>query len=188
MVCKESIYKIIPKEVLSEIFNDFELDIDEGEHGFSHWARVIHNGLEISQENEANPNVIIAFGMFHDIKRENEYEDPEHGFRGGELLMSYKGRVNLTLQELETARIACSGHTSELYSRDLDVGTCWDADRLDLYRVGKLPDVKYLNNDYSKRKEVIDEASDRAEEGYIPDWALDIYDELIVPIIERKNK
>jgi len=36
MITKEDIYNIIPKETLTEIFKDFELDLDEGIHGFSH--------------------------------------------------------------------------------------------------------------------------------------------------------
>lgn len=185
---KEDVYNLIPKEVLTEIFEEFELDIDGGVHGFGHWARVVDNGIEICKNNGANPNVAIGFGLFHDVKRENDNDDPDHGFRGGELLFEFKDRTNFTEEELFKIKEACTGHTGELHHDDLDVGTCWDSDRLDLYRVGIEPDVKYLNNEYSMNEDVIDRACDRAEMEYMSPWAIEIYDEIITPLLERKEE
>ena len=39
---------------------------------------------------------------------------------------------------------ACRCHTEGKCSADPTIGTCWDADRLDLGRVGKRPDPKFL--------------------------------------------
>lgn len=185
---KEDVYKIIPKETLSEIFEEFELDIEEGIHGFSHWARVVDNGIEICKNNGANPNVVIGFGLFHDVQRENDNDDPDHGWRGGELLMKYRDKINLTDEEIFKVKDACSGHTDELHDDDLDIGTCWDSDRLDLYRVGIEPDPEYLNNEYSMDESVIDRACDRAEMEYMSPWAEEIYGEVIIPMLEKKEK
>ena len=46
---------------------------------------------------------------------------------------------------------ACEGHTKNTHHYDLFVGTCWDADRLDLGRVGIEPEVEYLNTSEAKR-------------------------------------
>jgi uncharacterized protein len=40
---------------------------------------------------------------------------------------------------------ACAGHTDGLLSVDPTVGTCWDADRLDLGRTGKRPRAEFLS-------------------------------------------
>lgn len=188
MTTKEDIYNVIPKDVLEEIFEGFALDIEEGIHGFSHWARVVDNGLDISKHNGANPKIMIAFGLFHDVKRLNDHEDPDHGYRGGELLNQYRDRINLTNEEIEKVREACSGHTDGMHHDDIDIGTCWDSDRLDLYRVGIYPDPDYLNNEYSMDDDVIDFASERAEYEEMSSWADDIYQDVVVPVVEKKEK
>jgi len=33
----------------------------------------------------ADPDVVFCFALFHDSMRFNEFDDPEHGRRGGEL-------------------------------------------------------------------------------------------------------
>jgi uncharacterized protein len=162
-ITKEKIYGIIPKEIIKEIFDDFDLDLEDGIHGIYHWARVIENGLEISQHNNANMNVIIAFGLFHDCQRENDSEDPDHGFRGGEFLEQFRGKLNLTNEEFDKAKKACAGHTNVLHDNDLDISTCWDADRLDLFRVGIYPEAEYLNNDIAKNDSFIESRSELAE-------------------------
>src|SRR6185369_16204086 len=37
-----------------------------GDHGISHWARVLENGLRLSTETGADPNVVSLFAVFHD--------------------------------------------------------------------------------------------------------------------------
>jgi uncharacterized protein len=50
---------------------------------------------------------------------------------------------------------ACAGHTHEQTHTDITIQTCWDADRLDLGRVGITPDPKYLCTEAAKREETI---------------------------------
>jgi len=38
------------------------------------------------------------------------------------------------------SKTACEGHTYKGYHDDVTIQTCWDADRLDLGRVGITPD------------------------------------------------
>ena len=185
---KEDIYKVIPKDVITDIFNDFELDLLDGEHGFYHWSRVIENGMFLSEDNGCNLNVIIAFGLFHDCKRENDNEDPEHGFRGSQILAQYKDRVNLTEEEFQKAYEACDGHTAIHFHDDIDIATCWDSDRLDLMRVGIYPDPDLLNNELAKEDWVIEARSEISEEEINPEWANDIVDDIInQPKIEVKE-
>ena len=50
----------------------------------------------------------------------------------------------LSDQELELLTHACRHHSDSFMEGDVTVLTCWDADRLDLERVGIRPDPKYL--------------------------------------------
>jgi uncharacterized protein len=175
MINVNDIYNVIPKNVINELFNEFKLNI-HGIHGYTHWARVLENGFNIAKNTNANTNVIIAFAFFHDVKRYNDSFDPEHGSRGAELLIQYKDKVKLTNDEITKTIIACSGHTDVLFHDDKDINACWDADRLDLYRVGIIPNPEYLNNNEAIK--MIQHASDKAEVYHIPDWAEDLLDDL----------
>ena len=46
---------------------------------------------------------------------------------------------------------ACCWHTHEDSSDESTIGTCWDADRLDLVRVGIKPDPDYMSSDPAKQ-------------------------------------
>ena len=48
-------------------------------------------------------------------------------------------RVGVTAAQLELLQHACFEHTNGQVSSDPTVGACWDADRLDLPRVGVTP-------------------------------------------------
>jgi uncharacterized protein len=41
-------------------------------------------------------------------------------------------------------------HTSGLTTKEPTIGTCWDADRLDIGRVGMTPDDKYMSTEVGK--------------------------------------
>lgn len=183
MITIDDIYAVIPKKILYEIIVNFELNVFNGVHGIDHWYRVLINGLKLAEKNGANKKVIIAFAFFHDIKRINEDSDPEHGARAAKLLLKYKYKINLNKEELKKTMDACYGHTSEKFSSDLDIATCWDADRLDLYRVGLVPSPEYLSTDYGKEEDTIKSAQTRS-------WTLFDKDELkiIDDLKELNNK
>jgi uncharacterized protein len=178
-ITKQDVYNIIPKHVIYELLNNFQLDIQYGIHGFEHWARVVHNGLLIAEHNNASANVIITFGFFHDSCRQNDSYDPLHGERAASLLLDYKEQLNLTNDEINKVIIACHGHTNETHIDNIDVSTCWDADRLELYRVGITPNPEFLNNEFSKNNDTIERACERSENEFIPTWADDIISELL---------
>jgi uncharacterized protein len=99
------------------------------------------NGLLIAKDNGADTNVIEYFSFLHDSKRLNEYSDPDHGKRAAEFALSLRDSyVDLSNASLSLLVIACEGHTHEQFHNDVTVQTCWDADRLDLRRVGIVPD------------------------------------------------
>ncbi len=59
-------------------------------------------------------------------------------------------------------------HTDGLTDGDVTLQTCWDADRLDLGRVGITPDADLLCTDAARA--LIDWADARATSGYQPDF------------------
>lgn len=122
-------------------------------HGPSHWRRVESNGLLIAQTSGADLTVVRLFALFHDSRRENEFTDDSHGRRGAELARRLHG-VEFHLDEPRLSLLieACEGHTDLIHHSDKTIATCWDADRLDLPRVGITPDPERLNT--AKAKEL----------------------------------
>ncbi len=120
-----------------------QMSLDEDSvHGLDHWRQVAFNGELLARETGADPTVVRLFAIFHDSRRMNECTDPEHGLRGGELARAWRGiRYNLDDRRFELLVRACEVHTSaQSPTGDITVDTCVDADRLDLARVGIMPD------------------------------------------------
>ena len=136
----------------------------EGIHGVSHWARVAENGLRLSPLTGANAHVVELFAALHDACRKNDDHDPGHGPRAAKLATRLNGRFfSLAPPELNLLVIACRHHTDTRKHSDPTVQTCWDADRLDLFRVGIQPDPMFLNTKAARSKEVLRWANARAE-------------------------
>ena len=126
-------------ELLRFLKMHFALDW-RGVHGAPHWARVRHNGLRLAASTGANLRVVEAFAFLHDSCRQDDYSDPDHGFRAAELATKINDTF-LYLDETELSLLvyACEGHSTGRLEGDVTVQTCWDADRLDLGRVGIRP-------------------------------------------------
>ena len=115
-------------------------------HGPRHWRNVYFNGMQLVEESggAADVTVVRLYAILHDARRLNEGHDPHHGQRAAELATTLRGvRFELDDQRLEILRTACVLHDSGQVSDDPTIGVCWDADRLDLPRVGVEP-VKRL--------------------------------------------
>ena len=72
--------------------------------------------------------------------RENEDRDPEHGLRGAVFAEKYRSLIDLTDLQFKQMTDACKAHTGGRKMSCATVATCWDADRLDLGRVGISPE------------------------------------------------
>ena len=89
--------------------------------------------------------MVELFAFFHDSRRLNDGHDPEHGSRAALFAQSLAGSVfELEPSELQLLMAACRGHSDGLTAGDITVLTCWDADRLDLGRVGITPNPNRL--------------------------------------------
>lgn len=132
-----------------------------GIHGISHWARVWENGMRVAAETGADREVVGYFALFHDARRFNEGRDRDHGRRGAELAAQWRGELfDLDDEAFELLYIACVHHTDGWIEGDVSVQACWDADRLDLGRVGIQPVAHRLCTDAAR--ESIEWANKRA--------------------------
>jgi uncharacterized protein len=153
------------------------------EHGLSHWARVLENGLRLAEIEGGDITVISLFAIFHDACRHNQSLDPGHGSRGAGLakdLLASNSQVRP--DQLDLLMEACRAHTDGKTKADLTVQICWDADRLDLARAGITPRRKKLCTSSAKENNILDWANSRALSEYSPpfvdtDW---------VPIFVKK--
>ena len=134
-----------------------------GIHGASHWTRVRENGLRLAEATGAEPKVIELFAFFHDSRRLNDGHDPEHGQRAAMFAQSLAGSgFNLDPINLDLLLTACRGHSDGMTNGDITVQTCWDADRLDLGRVGIKPDPTRLCTTAARDPAILDWAHQRS--------------------------
>ena len=70
--------------------------------------------------------------------------------------------LHLPPHQLELLCEACAFHTDGLTEADVTIQTCWDADRLDLGRVGIKPRAKFLCTSFVKQESVIEAAFERS--------------------------
>ena len=115
--------------------------------------------------------MVELFAFFHDSRRLNEHVDNGHGARGAALASHLKGRYfDATDEEMDLLHFACVHHSDGITRGDATVLTCWDADRLDLGRVGITPRTKYLGTEAARTQVCMDKANRRAQA-----WC-DVYD------------
>ena len=161
---------------LSAVVNQTYLDFlaktyrlsHNGHHGLEHWLRVLLNGRLLAQENGADLEVIEHFALVHDVMRENENMDLHHGPRAAEFIRSIAGSwIKLEEHRLHKLTQACRYHSVGRLDRDITIQTCWDADRLDLGRVGKTPKSSYLGSSLAKDPNFIEMAIMRSKKRFV---------------------
>lgn len=133
-------------------------------HGIGHWKRVERNGLLLATE-EVNVKVVRLFAYLHDHKRLDDGWDMEHGQRAAENLDNIRQTLlaGLTDEEFGMLRRACMEHSITQRTGIPTIDACFDADRLDLPRVGYRPDPLRMASElgalYAKYDVVADDCS-----------------------------
>jgi uncharacterized protein len=135
-----------------------------GIHGYAHWVRVYENGMRLAGLNGANQLVVTLFAFTHDMARQNDGADYQHGPRAAERIRTeLQGRFfQLPSADLTLLTEAVRLHTAGLVDADLTVQTCWDSDRLDLARAGITPSLARLCTPQARDPEIIAWAVDRS--------------------------
>lgn len=151
-----------PGLVLKAAKERFALDL-RGVHGVRHWTRVRENGHRLARHTGADKDIVELFAFLHDCCRENDRTDPGHGERAAEFSQTLRGTLlHLPDEAFALLYEAIRDHESGFTRADVTVMTCWDADRLDLGRVRKRPDPKYLCTAAAKDKATIEWAYRRS--------------------------
>jgi uncharacterized protein len=113
--------------------------------------------------------VVSLFAFLHDARRESDVDDPQHGERASALVEQLRDEGLVTLGDEQTALLdsACRDHSAGLLDADVTVQTCWDADRLDLGRVGVFPNPDRLCTPAARDRSLIARAYRRSRSGCI---------------------
>ncbi len=144
------------QSILGDAWRRFKLSKVGSVHGLSHWDKVERNAIAICKLTKgADPLVCRLFAILHDAERLNEDDDPKHGYRAAgyveKRLMDDKGLFDLKTvldgTQIEKLLEAITYHNDGKVSEDPTIGACWDADRLDLSRVGIVPDPDLLSTE-----------------------------------------
>ncbi len=163
----------ITRKLIAAILQEYELPID-GFHGPVHWARVLETGLRLAEATGANRDVVQLFAVFHDAKRFSEGTDYDHGQRGADHAAELLGTAfELPDPEFDLLYQACAEHELGFTDADITVQVCWDADRLDLGRVGIDPSPAALCTHAARSHQMLAWANRRARSDHIPSFVAD---------------
>lgn len=112
----------------------------ESIHCIDHWDRVARNG-EALHVPGADMEVVLCFAYLHDVERLTDAYDVEHGPKAAELIGQIRESVLGFLDDKQIGLLkdACTFHTTVPRTGNPTIDTCFDADRLDLPRVGITP-------------------------------------------------
>lgn len=134
-----------------------------GLHGPSHWGRVLKNGLILAEAEGARKDVVTLFALLHDHQRFDEGLDPQHGPRAADVIASLRGKYfEIDDIGLDMLIYAVRYHSDGITEGDVTIRACWDADRLDLGRVGVVPHPAYLCTETAKDPVVLEAAYARS--------------------------
>ncbi len=142
--------RVITPELIFVIRRKYDLDWF-GAHGVRHWARVRKFGLQLASVTGARTDVVELFSFLHDSCRHEDGHDPDHGRRAVEFATQLRG-LGLELDDDGFALLceAMEYHSEGHLGADVTVQTCWDADRLDLGRVGIQPEPHKVCTDAAR--------------------------------------
>jgi len=151
------------RPVLAAALRGYRLRRD-GIHGPSHWFRVLRNGREIAALTAgADLLVVEVFALLHDCRRVNEHTDPQHGQRAAEYAsrLGRSGGLGLSPAQLGLLMKACARHELGEVTNNATIGSCWDADRLELARLQRRPINTLLSTQAARDPELQAGAWDR---------------------------
>ncbi len=156
----------IIRKALAVVEPVFRLDFRDGVHGIPHWSRVWYHGRRLAHSLDVNPAILAWFAFLHDSQRHNDHRDPLHGHRAADFAVGLRHQgviVELSAIEFEhlceAMRLHSDGHTQG----EAAIRACWDADRLDLGRVGIEPHPLRLCTPAARERRSIREALRMAE-------------------------
>ena len=165
IIFNQSPSKFLSQEFIEHCCRVYQMD-HNGFHGFVHWMRVLHNGRLLAETENANLKIVELFCLLHDTQRKNEDRDPEHGPRAADYAHSIRGKLfDLEGDEMELLDEALRYHSDGYIEADITIQVCWDADRLDLGRVGTKPTPSRLCTYTAQSVDILEPAYKRSQDG-----------------------
>jgi len=148
----------IVRTALEVVRPNFRHDYHHGIHGVAHWSRVWLHGRAIARSLDVDPRIVAWFAYLHDSQRHDDGIDRGHGSRAADFAVRLRRQGAMAEldgtafeQLCEAMRLHSDGHTEN----EPAIRACWDADRLDLGRVGITPQPRYLCTDHGKAQSTI---------------------------------
>jgi len=139
--------KAMQSPLVHAVLTGYRLPLN-GVHGPGHWLRVRANGEALAAATPgADLEVVQLFALLHDSCRVNEHTDPQHGERAADFVRELARRELLPVkgQRVLVLAAACARHELGDVTAHPTVGCCWDADRLELSRLGRRPKPELLS-------------------------------------------
>ena len=154
----ESSSMIVTQEFANHCYGAYQMD-HNGFHGFDHWMRVLSNARLLANLEKANIKVVELFSLIHDTQCQNEHIDPLHGRRAATFAESLRDIwFKVSDNEMDLLIEALTYHSDGYTEGDITVQVCWDADRLDLGRVGIKPAPHRLCTKSAKADDILESA------------------------------
>jgi uncharacterized protein len=153
----------IVRKALLSVKPVFRLNMSHGIHGLPHWSRVLWHGRMLASALDVDPNLLAWFAFLHDSQRYNEGDDPEHGMRAAEFAVKLRHQGVLTELDSRHFEMLCEAmrmHSMGYTESEKGIVACWDADRLDLGRVGITPAPHRLCTPQARHPQTIARAID----------------------------
>ena len=120
-------------------------------HGPAHWQRVERYAIDVARHSGGAVLVGRLFAALHDVCRQNDARDAAHGAHAAALATQLRGvYYDLPDEDFVKLQYACTWHTAGRISDDPTIGACWDADRLDLWRVDITPRAELMSTSYAR--------------------------------------
>ncbi len=139
---EEKIKKIIELAKKQFILEDHNI------HGFDHWNEVEKNGIMLANQPGVDLTVVRLFAHIHDCKRQDDFQDPEHGDRSADYVREIEDELESFLNRTQIEQLweACKYHHKGVVNKeDITIGACFDADRIELVRCGYVPRPDLMN-------------------------------------------
>jgi len=135
-----------------------------GIHGILHWMRVLETGVTLAEITGADIEVVRNFALLHDLGRRDDGIDPMHGKRSAQMVRNLKNELDLSEDQFMLLVEAIQHHNTARHHDSVTIQTCWDSDRLDIGRTGRIPQIEYLGTEIAKDPATIKWAYDRSVE------------------------
>jgi uncharacterized protein len=155
-------YRALVNKAIAAVRPQFALHFRHGIHGLPHWSRVWFHGRGLALAEGVDPAILAWFAFLHDSRRLNDGWDPEHGRRAADFATQLRREgviTELSPSDFERLCEAMQLHSDGHTEGDPALRACWDADRLDLWRVGILPAPERLCTVHARREEVLARAN-----------------------------